>query len=542
MIGGPKIQSSESALLQALLDATRGIGIRGGYNPGGTSGAVLSQIIREIKPCMYPLSAETSTLDLDALAYALERLPKGVESCTHIDIVRDENPYGAYDQIPVPARREFGYRVSPRQMTLVVKGGKIRILDRISMITCIYIEGDKVAQYAAQNVLNWRNFERLILGNDQTDNLFIQLARITGNSVDRIREVDGSRFHGKLARVIYDMGSVALKALKDPESRISVTFSNDFLKTPIIGDISEGWVEVLEQDLIDSGYKNSPLYFISGNMKSFLGALTPIFPGKRSGDLETDYGHFETFLGENGNLADFTAQHRINNFMQTRLNPLNTGLGYQIFYLDRIAKSGIDPWLKKRLTKFGRQKAALIVMDYPFGDDAFYYMNDICKHLGRNLQATGVMGRAAVFSDAAFAAAIPSAFFRQGDPQCHVLRNNGVNQEDLEGMGLTTLQGNMLTSLGTFLQTSSILNYFTKAEHHFNVVSLEMEGIYFANALEICKLRGWIPTELANHFAYYKSDNPLNPNGTLAKQVSMGERIIPKYAVTLALLKSVLSS
>ena len=76
------MKSSDSALLQALLDAARGIGIRGGYKPGGTSGAAIRHIIRQIQPSLYPLSAARDQLDLDALAYSLERLPEGREEPT----------------------------------------------------------------------------------------------------------------------------------------------------------------------------------------------------------------------------------------------------------------------------------------------------------------------------------------------------------------------------------------------------------------------------------------------------------------------------
>jgi hypothetical protein len=100
----------------------------------------------------------------------------------------------------------------------------------------------------------------------------------------------------------------------------------------------------------------------------------------------------------------------------------------------------------------------------------------------------------------------------------------------------------MLTVLGTFLQTRNILEYFTGAAQAFDIRGLEMEGLHFSNAVDSADLRGWTRRRLPAHFGYYKSDNPFDPDATLAKQVKMGERVVPKYALTLALLRRVLAA
>ena len=532
--------SSDSALLQALLDATRGIGIRGGYKPGGTSGAAIRKIIRQVRPILYPLSGTREQLDLDALAYCLERLPHGIEACTHIDITRDETPYSTFEAIPIPARREIGFRVSPESMVLVVKGGKIRILDKITLITCLYLEGDKLAHFADRNLVNWNVFKKLIHEGGQEDLLFIQLSRITGNPVEKLKEINESRYHGRLPQVIYDLGQHSIDALRNKEAEMTVTFSVDFIKSPVIADITDSWVNHLGDDLERDGYADAPLYYISGNLKSFLGVLTPCFPGKRQSNLESSYHAFEEMYEDPEAFDEFWSANEKHPAIRVRQNVVGTGIGYQVYYLDKLQQSDIEPWLAQHPSVIGKERAALVVMDYPFGDDAFYYLNDICKYFGKRLRSVGVMGRAAGFSHKEKVCIIPEAFLRQGDPQCVTLDTNHVTEDDFAGLGVDVLRGNMLTSLGTFLQTQSILEYFTSPDQSYGMCGLEMEGIHFANAFSCAAVRSWIPSDLPMHYAYYKSDNPLDEKATLAMQVNMGERILPKYAATLALLKRVL--
>ena len=92
---------------------------------------------------------------------------------------------------------------------------------------------------------------------------------------------------------------------------------------------------------------------------------------------------------------------------------------------------------------------------------------------------------------------------------------SGIDLSFFENLGISVHKGPMLTVAGTILQNKKLLTYY---KHIEGCVGLEMEGCYFAQAIqqgiEMDLLKETIPTR----FLYYVSDIPLDPSTNLAQE------------------------
>ncbi|GAL69378.1 hypothetical protein JCM19302_4107 [Jejuia pallidilutea] len=62
---------------------------RGFYKPMGVSGETLRQSLLQLRPEIYGSIAEEK-VELDGLLYVIDRLPRGIEECSVINLTSDE--------------------------------------------------------------------------------------------------------------------------------------------------------------------------------------------------------------------------------------------------------------------------------------------------------------------------------------------------------------------------------------------------------------------------------------------------------------------
>ena len=71
-------------------------------------------------------------------------------------------------------------------------------------------------------------------------------------------------------------------------------------------------------------------------------------------------------------------------------------------------------------------------------------------------------------------------------------------------------------------------------------VGIEMEGSFFARRLISAIETGIVRPDVRSRFAYYVSDVPLNPEENLSESLAPWEGVPPLYAITRAVLQTIL--
>jgi len=186
----------------------------------------------------------------------------------------------------------------------------------------------------------------------------------------------------------------------------------------------------------------------------------------------------------------------------------------------------------------------IIVMDYAFGEQAYETMDELLKpykekqgstHL--NVESISIMGKAGILEGGKGDIMIPSAHIFEGTADNYPFTNE-LSKEDLQGFGVSSFDGAMVTVLGTSLQNKDLLKFFHDST--WNVIGLEMEGAHYQKAIQAAsKIRGNISEDVKVRYAYYASDNPLETGATLASGGLGMSGVTPTYAITHKILEQI---
>jgi hypothetical protein len=217
-----------------------------------------------------------------------------------------------------------------------------------------------------------------------------------------------------------------------------------------------------------------------------------------------------------------------------------TNINVQIIDTDKI---NVDTLPFKKKNSKGK-KPVIIVMDYAFGEQAYETMDELLKpyktakeiiHL--NVDSISIMGKAGILEGGKGDIMIPSAHIFEGTADNYPFKNE-LSKEDLEGFGVQSFDGTMVSVLGTSLQNKDILKFFHDST--WNVIGLEMEGAHYQKAIQSAsKIRGNISDEVKVRYAYYASDNPLETGATLASGGLGMTGVTPTYAITQRILEQI---
>jgi hypothetical protein len=191
------------------------------------------------------------------------------------------------------------------------------------------------------------------------------------------------------------------------------------------------------------------------------------------------------------------------------------------------------------------ESPVIIVMDYAFGEQAYETMDELLKpytcekntktHL--DVQSVSIMGKAGILEGGKGDIMIPNAHIFEGTADNYPFKNE-LSKEDLQGFGVNSFDGTMVSVLGTSLQNKDLLEFFHDST--WNVIGLEMEGAHYQKAIQAAsKIRGNISGDVKVRYAYYASDNPLETGATLASGGLGMTGVIPTYAITQKILEQI---
>ncbi len=518
----------------------KGVILRGYYRPGGESGASLRKLMGVSSPALYPFVNDPDRIDTDALSYVLMRLPDGIWSVRQITVVREIEDAVAGDFLPVGtrSRRRPTYRTGPSSFVTAFRGGMSDLLDFISAVTCLQIESDKIrARYAAFRakleedpdlVSVWREVEAAGAGGagedpDRRRSVLHDLSVEFRCEYGSVKALDAA-LEGRLLEVVKAIAGSGPRDLK-------VVFSDRFGLVGMYSRKAKAWSASLLAEVRRLGLSGRPVFIISSNRHSIVNCLSP-YLRENSVALgmsdASDYASARAALADEGPAAERSLRDAAGGLHLLATPPDMPFC--QIVDAAKVDLSLADPRLAGSVTK----DCAVFNIDYAFGEEGFFLLNEMLEVFGGDVAGVYIVGKAGTLGGARGDMMLPSFFVKQGSGDVYSIENC-LSEKDFEGLGQFRVHegGPMLTVAGTFLQNGEVLSYF---RDNWGALGVEMEGIPYARAIRHAVVRERVPRGVRVGVAYYASDAPLA--GDLLS-VPLGERgIEPVYAASVAVLRN----
>ncbi|MEN8775956.1 MAG: hypothetical protein ABF263_00485 [Polaribacter sp.] len=549
-----RAQESTNAI-EKLYISMRHLFSRGFYKPMGVSGETLRKSLLLLRPEIYGSIAE-DIIELNGLTYVIERLPKGIEECQYINLTADEGYKNShFEAIIPPKRRRNCYRIDKDQMNIEITRGRSEIYDILTHLTFLFIESHKIQERVTLNegedfTREWKHLEDIVLhqkhiSEKEREVTLVHLGNILGRSFDEVLTIyktfatkeNPDRFF----QLIFWLGKLAINEVLENKKR-TVIFSSILVQEighHIYGEI---WANNIKKVLKNNHLLERPIHIISANMHSVLNSVYAKSALPKEEKNLKGFKIYQLLSNENSKpiqkkVKDFASKNGLIYIKDTS----GTNINVQIIDTAKI-NFDILTFSKKANAK---ENPVIIVMDYAFGEQAYETMDELLKpytcdkntktHL--DVKSISIMGKAGILEGGKGDIMIPSAHIFEGTADNYPFKNQ-LKKEDLEGFGVKSFDGSMISVLGTSLQNKDLLKFFHDST--WNVIGLEMEGAHYQKAIQSAsRIRGNISENVQVRYAYYASDNPLETGATLASGGLGMTGVTPTYAITQKILEQI---
>jgi len=555
-------RAQESRLaIEKLYIGMRHLFNRGFYKPSGDSGRALREALLTLRPEIYGSLGDPNQVELEGLVYVIDRLPIGITECRYIKLISEEGYYASNFEVLIPAkRRRKCYRVDQEQMLIEVTRGKSEIYDIITHLTFLYIEADKIKNYAFDTRGNptndWVKLEAIVQGKkiiqeNNKEAAFTYLSSLLGrtfeetnNAHDRLK-INKNRNNG-LFHIVYWLGKIAWEEEFQQMDRV-VSFTPTLRQRNGQHIYGERWSNNIKKCLLKNELHKRPMHIISANMHSVVNSF--FAAAALEGDFEKDAPlhqiAIELSKAKNEHLNIKTENYAQENGMTMLRDSSGTNISVQIFDTARFNWERMHPAIKYNKPYVTKEKPIIIVMDYAFGEQAYETTDELLKPYEEegdsfymNVTSISVMGKAGILTGKKGDIMIPTSHIFEGSADNYPIEN-ALSAEDFKGCGLGVYTGSMISVLGTSLQNRDVLSYFKNSS--WNTIGLEMEGAHYQKAIQAqSKVRNNINKGVKLMYAYYASDNPLISGNTLASGSLGIVGVKPTYVITLKLLEKIL--
>ncbi len=540
------------AAIEKLYITMRHLFIRGSYKPLGVSGEELTKTFLTLNPEIYGSMSDPYRVELSAMKYVLDRLPRGIEKCRHIRLIAREGfEQSEYDVIVPLKRRRNCYRIDEDSMYIEVTRGRSDIYDILTHLTFLFNESKKIMQNSMeprdQISDDWVKLKKFLDSEETPDikqgitylsNILGRTYQETSAAVDDFAKRKGEP---SLFEIIYWLGHLTMQEHSYDIKR-EISFSQKLRE--IIGHhiYGEKWASNIKELIYKKGWINRPVHIVSANLHSFLNTL---FGNIAEPDIKSlDELAIKTSEDDNNKLRNKIEKVALKNGMHILKDSSGANINIQVFDLEKALKVGNSNWLKSNQGNTA-DKGLLVVMDYAFGEQAYECMDELLKpiiqgekRLPLNIESISIMGKAGILKGGKGDIIVPHAHVFEGTGDNYPFENSFYLQ-DFEDNGINIVEGNMITVLGTSLQNKDVLEHFMNSS--WNAIGIEMEGAHYQKAIQAAtKVRRSINEHVKVYYAYYASDNPLQSKTTLASGGLGKEGIKPTYLITLKLLEKII--
>ncbi|MGW8193719.1 MAG: DUF6909 family protein [Desulforhopalus sp.] len=532
--------------------------LQGTYKPSGKIGEKLAEALRQLSPEIYGTMPDPRIAELKGLEYVIDRMPKGIESCTKIILTAQEDFHNtSFAKIVPLKRRRVSYAVSEKELCFVITTGKSEIYDIITHITFLNIEAQKICLQACNRVegvsSEWAELERVVKAKKRLDGELLEqaiwnLSIILGRTYKETREtyeyLEKSRkdfdTNNGLFNIVYGIGRRAMAEQSEEKNELTVYF------TPSLHDMinhqkyASLWAKTLKETLGTLHLQYRPIHIVSANMHSMRNLLYGAGTLMESGEsVPDDLYDMVRAIRNREDETDRFAGKRGFFFLQDRSG---SNIDVNIIDLSRIEQSHLHPQLNINIHLLQETEPVLIVIDYAFGTQAFDIMDELLspyvfqnESLSLNIQSISIMGKAGVLPGKQGDIMLATAHVIEGTADNYIVQND-LQRTDFDE-NLDVYCGPMVTVLGTSLQNRDVLERFHSSS--WRAVGLEMEGGYYQRAINGAIIQGHIPADMKTRYAYYASDNPLISGQTLASGPMGEDGIRPTYMISKVILEKV---
>jgi hypothetical protein len=550
-----RAQESSSAI-ERMYITMRHLFNRGFYKPMGVSGETLRQELLVLRPEIYGSIAE-ERVELNGLLYVIDRLPRGIEECSIINLTSDEGYSKSHFTSILPEKRRRNcYRIDNEQMNIEITRGRSDIYDIMTHLTFLFIESHKISKSviiddAGATSRDWEKLEKVVkstkkLEQKEREIAISYAANILGRTFSEICAIYNNfavpSQPERFLHIIYWLGKQAIEEHISNHKRL-VTFS-PVLREEIGHHIHGGiWANTVKEVLYKHNLIDRPIHIISANMHSVMNVL---FAPTGLKTLAAKHDVFEVYkmLSDNTNkvLRQKVKDEALKSGMFYIEDKSGANIDVQIFDTEKLDHSKLDINTDKTISK--SKKPVILVMDYAFGEQAYETIDELLKPFDGekdktylDVRSISIMGKAGILEGNKGDIMIPSAHIFEGTADNYPFTNE-LSKNDLEFEGISVYEGAMVTVLGTSLQNKDILKFFH--ESTWNVIGLEMEGAHYQKAIQSASLiRGSIKKDVKVRYAYYASDNPLETGSTLASGGLGTSGVKPTYHITRTILEQI---
>ncbi|MGD9975021.1 MAG: hypothetical protein AB7S77_18330 [Desulfatirhabdiaceae bacterium] len=553
-----KSQKSRLAI-RAFKTIADALALRGYYKPSGKSGKTLENALRTLSPEIYGTMNDARSIELKGLEYVLDRLPRGIESCTRIVLTaKEEFDHTAFEMILPAKRRRISYRVSDEEMCFVITTGLSEIYDVLTHITFLNIEARKIyaqmTDEAGETSINWKELERNVAKGDslsdrELDQAIWSLSILLGRTYHETRDTfeclnEMQRVNNSnngLFNIIYQLGKRVEKEESSRDHHLLIYF------TPSLQDMigyhaySPLWASHIRDTLEKLNLTGRPVHIISSNMHSVVNilygyaAICDQSDERPEGDL---YRFLIGLRGQGDRIRIYAAQHGFHDVPDTSGMLIHC----QIIDMAMLGDVAFHPDLHIDRDHIKNYQPVFVVMDYAFGTQAYEVMDELLEQLylsSKNgatpVRSISIMGKAGILPGKKGDIMLATAHVMEGTPHNYLVHND-LKKEDFDG-SIDVYVGPIVTVLGTSLQNRDVLEKFQTTS--WKAVGLEMEGGHYQRAISGAIIRGHLPDDIRLRYAYYASDNPLVSGQTLSSGSMGDEGIKPTYMITKVIMEKI---
>ncbi|MDI9356060.1 MAG: hypothetical protein QM536_03420 [Chitinophagaceae bacterium] len=550
-----KAQESRAAIERLYIEMRHIFNI-GILKPYTSSGNQLKEALLTIKPEIYGAISDISKIELNGLAYVIERLPKGIEECRSIRLVSEEGLHkSGIDPIVPYARKRNCYKIGKNQMFIEITRGRSEIYDILTHLTFFYNEAWKIKNQSELHPIEWAYLENIVQQQETTPQdlelAFIYTSTLLGRTYEETKNIfyrlqNSKSSNNGLFYIVYWLGKNA-KELEPGTNDIEITFSPALRQRIGHHIYGEKFAHKIKKHLETEHLFDRPLHIISANMHSFLNTLY-IYDALKERDEVIQYSDIENLilnLSKEKHLSAQIEKFASENGMTFISDTNGTNISAQIIDMSKVPIHNIIPEIKIDTERIYKEKPVLIVIDYAFGEQAYEIMDELLKiwkqphksNVHINVKTISIMGKAGILQGNKGDIMIPTAHVFEGSGDNYPFKNE-LTLTDFQNDAVSVYEGNMITVLGTSLQNKDILEYFHSSS--WKAIGLEMEGAHYQKAIQSqSTIRHNIRADIKLLYAYYASDNPLLTGNTLASGSLGIIGIKPTYLITIKILNKI---
>jgi len=519
-----------------------------------TSSVDLSQLTETYKQIMPSIHKKFASreIDIGALTYSLTRLPRCFFHTEvlyigqHFDDFRDKNiSYDSWEKLVAPDRRRqvFYSREQKTAITFITSDSDID--DLINALIAFHIEWGKLGKILAAHeteITENENYEILGINNDEWL---------------KLKSILGSKWKTRIA---------TSKNIKDIKINLSSHSNEKYHQTARV------WWDNISKKSLYLDFENTPIYFISSNLHSFVNIIGRYIFQKENDIFYYIHQKHPDLEAEWQSIKDGQNQVRITDFLYyisnkyfqshpqelTKKKEYENGLGIkiipstnellcsaQIIPINIFSRlNQIDPSIIiKNPEKISKSEALIINIDYPLGSTIYYILNQILNNQN-NLKGMYLIGKAAILNGEIGDIQIPSSVFDERTGNIFEITNCFNSDFPLVAKQSQVHQNQKAICVhGPHLENDNQLKKYIQAG--YNIIEME-SGPFLSSILEwkdgqnisqntVYKI-GKTPVDYG--IINYASDNPLSK--TLGEGSMAIRGVEPTYMATLSVIQRIL--